>query len=62
MGTLLDIAARGPDPDAVARAMEAAFAAVARVERLKSIQSEASEHTHHNHFASQAPVTLDAWS
>jgi thiamine biosynthesis lipoprotein len=62
MGTLLDVAARGPDPDAVGRAMEAAFAAVARVERLMSFHAADSELTHLNRCASQAPVTVDAWT
>ena len=62
MGTLLQIAASGPDRDAVARALEEALAAVERVDRLMSFHAEDSELTHLNRHASCRPQAVDPWT
>lgn len=62
MGTLLQIAARGPDQRAVERAMEAALAAIERIDRLMSFHAEDSELTRLNREASRQPIAVDPWT
>jgi len=62
MGTLLQIAARGPDQLAVEAAMEAALNAVDRVDRLMSFHRADSELTRLNCYASRTPVEVNPWT
>jgi FAD:protein FMN transferase len=62
MGTLLHIAASGPDEHIVARAIEAAERAVERVEHLMSFHDERSEVSRLNRDACGEPQRVDAWT
>jgi thiamine biosynthesis lipoprotein len=62
MGTLLQIAARGSDANAVTRAMEDALAAVERVDRLMSFHADDSELTRINRHADRQPIAVDPWT
>ena len=62
MGTLLHIAASGPDPDAVERAIDAAHQAVELVERLMSFHDENSDLSRLNREASHMPQRVHPWT
>ena len=62
MGTLLQVTASGPDPHALARALDAAIAAVEQVERLMSFHAGDSELAMLNRHASREPVTVHPWT
>ena len=62
MGTLLQIGARGPDRDAVERAMETALSAVECVDRLMSFHAGDSELTRLNREASSRPLAVHPWT
>ena len=59
LGTIVDIAASGPDAE---RAVERAFAAVERVQRLMSYHDAASELARLNRTAHTLPVKVRAWT
>ena len=62
MGSLLQIAARGPDMRSLARAMSDAFEVVDRVERLMSFHTEQSELSYLNREASRQPCEVHPWT
>ena len=62
LGTYVEITAQAADEATQERAISAAFAAVARVHWLMSFHDPASEVSRLNQRATQAPVTVDAWT
>jgi FAD:protein FMN transferase len=62
MGTVLHIAARGHNPDAVQIAMDAALAVVERVEQLMSFHAADSELSRLNREASRKPMAVHPWT
>lgn len=62
MGTLLTVAAAGPDDTRVEAAVEAALAAVAQVDRLMSFHDADSELSRLNRDAATTPQTVHPWT
>jgi thiamine biosynthesis lipoprotein len=62
MGTLVHVAAMGPDAMAARHAVDAALAEVERVERLMSFHDRDSELSRLNRAAARAPQTVHPWT
>lgn len=62
LGTLVEIAGRGPNEQRLQRAISGAFAAVARVHRLMSRHDQASDLSRINREAAERPVRVHRWT
>jgi FAD:protein FMN transferase len=62
MGTFVHVAASGPNPQAVERAIDAAFGAVDLVERLMSFHDNNSELSRLNRAAHRQPQAVHSWT
>jgi thiamine biosynthesis lipoprotein len=59
MGTALEVTLYGPDPEALARALEAAFAVAERLDALLSVHRADSDVSRLNRAAGRGPVAVD---
>jgi len=62
LGTYVEIAAVGAQPDGLEAAIEAAFGAIAKVQRLMSFHEPASDVSRLNREAAAQPVRVDPWT
>jgi thiamine biosynthesis lipoprotein len=59
MGTALEVTLHGPDPEVLARALEAVFAVAEQLEALLSVHVEDSDISRLNRAAGQGPLQVD---